>query len=189
MPKRSSKSDDPILSAKKVLDEIITKHDPSSEEVLNQLAINLFRKFARFEYALKAAGFHKGEGDAEPDWLRFALSIDQELTSPQSDEVRTAIDFLVNQPPKKQVIKNGLLDWKESKPSTISKADLVLIYLRRVRNNLFHGGKFNGRWFAPERSEALLRHSLVILSACLQASPDLSEAYRSNEPDAPFDEA
>jgi hypothetical protein len=30
MPKRSSKSSDPIKSAKRVLDEIIAKHDPES---------------------------------------------------------------------------------------------------------------------------------------------------------------
>jgi hypothetical protein len=30
MPKRSSKSTDPIKSAKRVLDEIIAKHDPDS---------------------------------------------------------------------------------------------------------------------------------------------------------------
>ena len=30
MPKRSSKSTDPIKSAKRVLDEIIAKHDPES---------------------------------------------------------------------------------------------------------------------------------------------------------------
>jgi hypothetical protein len=30
MPKRSSKSDDPILSAKRVLDQVIAKHEPES---------------------------------------------------------------------------------------------------------------------------------------------------------------
>jgi hypothetical protein len=30
------------------------------EEGLNHLASEMFRKFARFEYALKATGFHQG---------------------------------------------------------------------------------------------------------------------------------
>jgi hypothetical protein len=35
---------------------------------LDQLAIETFRTFARFEYSLKAAGFHNANGDAKPDW-------------------------------------------------------------------------------------------------------------------------
>jgi len=58
------------------------------------------------------------------------------------------------------------------------QSDLVLQYVRRVRNNLFHGGKFNGRWFEPERSAELLIHCLTILNACLEVSPEVGEAYR-----------
>ena len=93
--------------------------------------------------------------------------------------MRVAIDYVLNNPPKKQVIQNGLLEWNDSRPNTNSKADLVLLYVRRVRNNLFHGGKFNDHWFAPERSEELLRYSLVILNACLEASPDVLKAYNN----------
>ena len=34
----------------------------------------LFEAFARFEYALKAAGFHDGEGAAEVNWREFVAS-------------------------------------------------------------------------------------------------------------------
>lgn len=148
-------------------------HNPE----LERLAVRLFKEFARFEYALKAANFHNGDGDAEPNWRNFALSVEDALTHPQSDALREAIKYMLTHPPKKQVIRAGALDWDTVVPNANSRADLVLLYVRRVRNNLFHGGKFSGRWFDPERSEELLRHSLVILEACLAASPQVREAY------------
>lgn len=84
-------------------------------------------------------------------------------------------------PPKKQIVEGGVLGWSASTPQTDLQSDRLLIYVRRVRNNLFHGGKFNGRWFEPERSTVLMQHSLTILNACLAASPAVSEAYH-NEP-------
>ncbi len=150
-----------------------------TEENLNKLATELFKTFARFEYALKASGFNNGDGDAQPNWRNFALSVETQFQNPQTPELREAIDFMLQQSPKKQVIRNGLLEWDAAPPNTNSSADLILLYVRRVRNNLFHGGKFNGHWFAPKRSEKLLRHSLVILEACLDASPQVKGAYNN----------
>jgi hypothetical protein len=50
--------------------------DPSfpSVEQLTRLANEMFKKFARIEYALKAAGFHCGDGEALPNWRAFAES-------------------------------------------------------------------------------------------------------------------
>lgn len=93
------------------------------------------------------------------------------LTRPAAESVANAIDYILGYPPKKQVIRDGALEWDDATPNASSSSDLILLYVRRVRNNLFHGGKFNGRWFDPERSEELLRHSLTILDACRTASP------------------
>lgn len=87
--------------------------------------------------------------------------------------------YILDHPPKKQIIADGVLTWSVSAPDTDLRSDRVLIYVRRVRNNLFHGGKFNGRWFEPERSELLLRHSLTILRTCLDASADVRQACHS----------
>lgn len=64
-------------------------------------------------------------------------------------------------------------------PNTDLRSDLVLLYVRRIRNNLFHGGKFNGHWFEPKRSEELLRHSLTILRGCLAASKEVRGTFNS----------
>jgi hypothetical protein len=50
--------------------------------------------------------------------------------------------------------------------------------VRRVRNNLFHGGKF----LAPEgaendRDQLLVQHSLTVLRACIPLSAQVTAAY------------
>ena len=144
---------------------------------LDQLAGKLFHVFSRTEYALKAAGYNKGDGAAEANWRKFALAVEDLIANPANQELQEAINFFFNAPPKKQVIVDGVIQWKVSEPATNSQADKLLIYVRRVRNNLFHGGKFNGHWFKPERSEVLLRHSLTILTACVESVPTVCEAY------------
>tara|TARA_R110002124_G_scaffold86074_1_gene222852 strand:+ start:676 stop:1134 length:459 start_codon:yes stop_codon:yes gene_type:complete len=144
---------------------------------LDDLAFEFFKEFARAEYALKASGFHKGEGNAEANWPDFAEQVEPLIQNPSSEALEDAINFILQTPPKKQVIQEGVIQWSESPPNHPVKAENLLIYVRRVRNNLFHGGKFNGHWFAPERSEALLRHCLVILRACIDFVDSAREAY------------
>ncbi len=150
----------------------------SSHHDLNQLASKFFRVFSRVEYSLKASGYHKGEGTAEVDWRSFAKVVQPLIEAPSDPLLKEAIDFLLESPPKKQEIRSGLLYWADSEPSTDILADKVLIYIRRVRNNLFHGGKFNDNWFAPERSEPLIKHSLVVLAACICQVDEVCRAYK-----------
>lgn len=147
------------------------------EQKLNALATKLFREFARFEYSLKVVGFHNGDGDAKPNWRSFAKAIPVLFNEIEDNELKIAVNYFRQNPPRKQIIEAGQLDWDDTEPQTDLEIDRILIYVRRVRNNLFHGGKFNGRWFAPQRSEQLLSHSLTILKACREASPDVNDAY------------
>lgn len=144
---------------------------------LDALAIQLFRTFARVEYALKVTGRHCGDGDAYANWFQWSQELADLFEKPTSEPLREAIDFILAAPPKKQVVAKGVLQWAVVTPSTNSKADEVLQYVRRVRNNLFHGGKFNVGYFDPQRSEPLLRHSLTILEAAVKATPDLDVAF------------
>lgn len=148
-----------------------------SRDELDRLAGKMFQTFARVEYALKAAGFNAGDGDAKADWTAFARSVPALFDDPQDEAVREAVSYILAHPPRKQVVENNVLQWKAVAPGTALRSDEVLIYVRRVRNNLFHGGKFNGHWFEPQRSKELLCHSLVILNACLEASDEVRRAY------------
>lgn len=144
---------------------------------LDDLASELFQVFSRTEYALKATGYNNGDGEAKANWRSFALAVEDILAKPSAPELQEAIDFIFAAPPKKQVIINEKIQWQAAAPTTNSRADELLIYVRRVRNNLFHGGKFNGHWFEPERSEPLLRYSLIIILACVESIPAVREAY------------
>lgn len=146
----------------------------TNDPELDRLAIDLFVKFARVEYSLKAAGFHMGDGDAKPDWDALAAEISGKLESYPT--LTDAVTYISKHPPKKQVIVKNVLSWDEQQTAPSNTQEL-LMYVRRVRNNLFHGGKFNGKWLNPERNKDLLSHTLCILVGCLEASPRLKRAF------------
>jgi hypothetical protein len=147
------------------------------DQELNLLAAEFFRVFARAEYALKASGFNQGNGPAEPNWTKFAVAIEAFIANPPNEKIRQAIEFIMNEPPKKQFITDDIIEWREVKPSTNSQSDALFQYIRRIRNNLFHGGKFNGYWFAPDRSERLMRAALTVLSDAIEQDSKVREAY------------
>ena len=55
------------------------------------------------------------------------------------------------------------------------KAFEILRKNQRIQKRLIK--KFNGRWFAPQRSMDLLASSLVILRKCLEVSSPVRDAY------------
>ncbi len=144
---------------------------------LETLAFEFFRQFARCEYCLKAVGLRENSRDAKADWRAFAAEICDLLNAPQSQLLKGAISYYLEHPPKKQVVINGILDWEAKLPDHKSQAELLLLLVCRVRNNLFHGGKFNGHYFEPQRSERLITHGLVILQECIEGHKKVFEAY------------
>ena len=160
-------------------------------ENLDALVYEFFRTFARFEYALKASGFHRAKrNNAEADWMGFADSppVREVLDDPVDAGLKEATDHILNNPPNKQVIENGAVTWSDNPPDATSQSGRVIAYVCRVRNNLFHGGKkidhFHGRKkfdHERKRTERLLKHSLTILRGCLDASGDVAGAYQDGE--------
>lgn len=147
---------------------------------LHQIAGEFFRLFSRFEYALKANGYLvPNKRNAEADWVRFAEEIHNDFDKIEELELKKAIALLLKEPPKKQINSDGRIKWDITPPKSKNRTDLLLQYVRRIRNNLFHGGKFNGRWFEPDRSGALIDAGIKILNACLQVSEKTYEAYNS----------
>jgi hypothetical protein len=145
---------------------------------LDELATELFRFVARFEYALKAAGYLvRMEGKAEPNWDRLAGVIGDALFAIDDPELQSARSYILDHPPKKQWVHGGMLVWEENEQDDQPKARLLFTHIRQVRNNLFHGGKFNGRWFEPVRSKQLLESSLTILSRAAEIEPSVWHAF------------
>lgn len=144
---------------------------------LDALAWAFFQEFARCEYCLKAVGLREvGRRDPTADWGAFAAAIRRVLDEPEPS-LASAVSYYLNNPPKRQAVVDGNLSWVESVPDHASQAELLLRLVCRVRNNLFHGGKFNGHWFEPQRSEELLRHGIQILRAAVASHEQVREAY------------
>ena len=146
---------------------------------IKPIVSEFFFTFARMEYALKATGrFVKNRRNAEADWTKLARDLNNSFNKNAKSELKEAVEYYMSFPPKKQVVQNDQLEWDDTLPEHKSELDLLFANVRRVRNNLFHGGKFKGRYFAEdERSEQLIQHGLIILNHCLTLAPDLKEAF------------
>lgn len=142
-----------------------------------ELACEFLAAFSRMEYALKAGGFaFGGENGIEPAWDRFANEIDDAFGKIDDPAFKEAVDFLLSMPPRRQIKKNGAIDFDDRTiDKSQTRAQQTLLMVRAVRNNLFHGAKHlpSGEREAG-RNEALVAHSLAVLKACVP----LHEAVR-----------
>ena len=83
-------------------------------------------------------------------------------------------------PTQKTDHENGALVWSHRPLNATSRSLCVLELVRRVRDNLLHSGKRDQLFFDPERTETLLKHSLTILRACVDASKNVAVAYQDD---------
>lgn len=132
-------------------------------------AIIFFLFFSRFEYALKRAGFVAEVGDAKADWTRYAQQRPHLIANARDARFRGAVALLEQQTPKKQVLIDGQLDWRGDRYDGEFTLDRIFTLVRRIRNNLFHGGKFpSGEQSAIERDRNLIRAGIAIMQMCLE---------------------
>ena len=137
--------------------------------VPRELTLEFLATFSRFEFALKKAGYATGDNSkVSPDWDSFANDVallDANVLAP----VLNACQYLQQHPPKKQVLDNGALRWVARQGTTGSAIGDVLLSVRTVRNNVFHGGKFpDGMVTDPLRDEQLIRDCLAVLKGLLE---------------------
>ncbi len=137
------------------------------------LILEFFITFSRFECALKASNFTSGNIDKVfANWDTFIASIRDTFDKNNNKELRQAVDYLIKNPPKIQMIDNGQLGWRDrifnSEDPEINKISLSI---RDIRNNLFHGGKFNGNYQVDiSRNYILLNNAIIILNDWLRLS-------------------
>lgn len=157
--------------------------------VSEQLLLEFFLNFSRFEHALKSSGYFQrinpnrrrrlGSPDAKPDWDRFAASLRNVFQIDRSEELRNACNYILDTPPRKQVIINNSVAWETPvRPQHESDVEFLLRMVKSVRNNLFHGGKHNIELHEDtQRTELLLRNGIVILRECLELAPHVKQEY------------
>lgn len=152
----------------------------------SELVLQFFVYFSRFEYALKRARYVRGDryNNAWPDWDRFASEHGDVLLEDTTDrEFMEARAFLLREPPRRQIVRCGGLQWRENaqRPGE-SDAIYLLRLVRDVRNNLFHGGKYPNEEVSGRRlrNSALLQACLTILETCLSLDADVKHFFEEN---------
>lgn len=138
-----------------------------------ELVYRFLAVFSRFEYALKLSpGLAKGDrSKVEADWDKFADFLSGHFERERTPELKTATDYLLDEPPQKQVLRGTALDWVPGLIADKTDLEALLLYVRRMRNNLFHGGKSQDKSpMQVDRNAALLSHGLTVLAECLRLS-------------------
>ena len=145
-----------------------------------ELVFKFFAVFSLFEYALKQSGYIPPESTkvkrkVEADWTRFVKDTQGKFDPSSSPALKEAVSYLLTYPPMKQKIENGDVVFKRSAPNANSTdTEKLSIYIRRVRNNLFHGGKAN---YQRPRDTELIQHSIVILESWSQLDRNVQQAF------------
>lgn len=151
-------------------------YDIGPEALDAELVFRFFWRFATLECALKREGFAAGdEGDpASVDWRRFAREIDGAFGRYGREGFAHALALLTFRAPKRQVMRKGRPVWEPVSSNARSQEELALRYVRTVRNNLFHGGKYpDGPVEEIERNRELMEAALVVVEACFDTCPAL----------------
>lgn len=145
-----------------------------------ELILEFFLTIARAEFSLKANGFVSGdETRVSANWDQFTNQIKDQMDLERTEELKKAADFILLNPPWKQVLRNGQVMWDANSPNNnISDIEKLIPLIRRIRNNLFHGGKHNNEVFDDtERTTSLLMSALVVIEEAISQIPDVRHSY------------
>jgi hypothetical protein len=136
----------------------------------------LLRAFARFEAALKEAGYcAQTSRGLIVEYKRFAQEHEERFSKIGAS---TSIQYLIANPPKRQSKEEGQLRWHAIQPPPNPATFAWLLDAAyQVRNNLFHGGKWAPEIRDPSRDEALLRAALDVLRYAAELNPAVRSKY------------
>lgn len=164
------------MTTRRFIDRFYETITPEGQVLMNEF----FIAFARFECALKASGFVNGNDErVSANWDTFVNSIRRDFDNRNKTlQIQEAIRYLSDYPPRVQNYIDGNLAWRDRVfEANLSLINRLSLSIRDVRNNLFHGGKFNGNYQEDvSRNSILLTSAIVILNFWL----DLNELVRRN---------
>jgi hypothetical protein len=162
-----------------ISDRIFENLGPNKE-----IALEFLVTFSRFEHALKYSGLCKDMNDgarAKADWGKYTSELSRDAKAKIEVEAKK---FLLGQPPKIQIMKQGKVSWQ---PADRDNRDIIVwIFdlINIVRNNLFHGGKYRESVDSEDhpnstRDTDLVKACLSILSICLEEENTVTKAFYS----------
>ncbi|PCM58478.1 hypothetical protein [Klebsiella quasipneumoniae] len=137
--------------------------------------MNFFFYFSRFEHALKIKNYKKLDRTRRyivgADWNAFVSALNIPYPS-GSDKIDEAVSFICTNPVKRQ---KENLTWEDAVPITQASFNYALLEVPKIRNNLFHGGKYK----RPDkvRDTQLLNYSVVLIKACLHGDASLYREF------------
>jgi hypothetical protein len=148
-------------------DEILNLIDPNCSGI-EKTVINFFVKFSRFEYCLKQKGCIRvrNNGEVQADWDKFW---DEMIESEYFENLKKITSILEANPPKVLKINSNNLVWSDEPFQNPFQL------LKRIRNNLFHGGKF----LETTRNSALLITCIQLLDFCINKNKEISSIYNT----------
>lgn len=156
-------------------------------QVDRDLLLEFFLTFSRFEFALKNAGYiqHSSQADpvdppdAKPNWDAFAAAIRGTFRQQGAASFKGACDYLAMTPPWREVILNGALGWTaDPPPKEMPIEQRTLLCVRRLRNNLFHGGSLSPvHGYDAATTESLLKACTEVLTQSSKLSSRMQAAY------------
>ncbi len=140
-----------------------------------ELGEEFLHTFTRMEYALKESGdFADGDANGvQAAWDRFANNVDLAFRNIADKEFQAAVHFLLAEPARKQILTGFgplVLDPNQT------KAQRALLVVRRVRNNVIHGGKIQ-----PEGEKEIGRNEKLVACALtvLRRATELNDKVRT----------
>jgi hypothetical protein len=132
---------------------------------LDILACKFFKLFARYEYGLKQKNYtiRKEINRFSIDWDKWANEeVGRDFLACLGTK-KTLADYILDNPPMRQELNDSDEVVWTPVDSSDKSVQALFGHIRRMRNNLFHGSKFNNTWFDPSRSKKLLENGLGVL--------------------------
>ncbi|GEM50767.1 hypothetical protein EB1_05570 [Empedobacter brevis NBRC 14943 = ATCC 43319] len=159
--------------------QFIEQFNQAFNENGRKLIQEFFISFSRFEYALKASDFINGNDRITRNWDAYVVSISSIFDPTKNEILQESVNYLIENPPKIQAInENGIIWSDRNLDQSTPIVNKLRLHISDVRNNLFHGGKFNGT-FSPENSRnyKLLQSCLIILNEWIEISPNIKNNF------------
>lgn len=128
------------------------------------IIFKFIKKFIAFEVKLKKLGYFKKSikrKNVEVDWDSFQKDYAR-MINELVEGNKKEFQYLITHPPKKMCVKDNVITFDRTMSDDHAKE--LLISLRAIRNNLFHGGKFDGEELSgSERNMTLLNSAIIVL--------------------------
>ena len=90
------------------------------------------------------------------------------------------MDYLVHHPTRKQVLNDISIIFRDVPIGNRNNIHELILAVRTVRNNLFHGAKYPfpiGIVEEPSRNCKLVNSCIVILKECLELNEDVKRVF------------